>query len=140
MKHSLKKMLGISLAAAMVFSATACSGSSESSTTAAASETTENAGKGGETAGETEAEAAEPSGETITLRLGHTQSTEHLINTSAQSFADMVEEKTGGAIHIDIFPQETLGTILPDLAQGKISPEEFTRKEDESIQEFLEEQ
>lgn len=110
MKHSLKKMLGISLAAAMVFSATACSGSSESSTTAAASETTENAGKGGETAGETEAEAAEPSGETITLRLGHTQSTEHLINTSAQSFADMVEEKTGGAIHIDIFPQETLGT------------------------------
>ncbi len=39
-----------------------------------------------------------------------------------------------------ILQEETLGTILPDLAQGKISPEEFTRKEDESIQEFLEEQ
>ena len=46
MKHSLKKMLGISLAAAMVLSAAACGGSSESSTTAAASETTENAGGG----------------------------------------------------------------------------------------------
>ena len=39
-----------------------------------------------------------------------------------------------------ILQEETLGTILPDLAQGKISPEEFTKKEDESIQEFLEEQ
>ena len=39
-----------------------------------------------------------------------------------------------------ILQEETLGEILPDLAQGKMTPEEFTEKEDESIQEFLEEQ
>ena len=39
-----------------------------------------------------------------------------------------------------ILQEETLGEILPDLASGKITPEEFTKKEDESIQQFLEEQ
>lgn len=39
-----------------------------------------------------------------------------------------------------ILQEETLGEILPDLAQGKMTPEEFTEKEDESIQKFLEEQ
>ena len=39
-----------------------------------------------------------------------------------------------------VLQEETLGEILPDLAQGKMTPEEFTAKEDESIQKFLEEQ
>ena len=39
-----------------------------------------------------------------------------------------------------ILQEETLGEILPELARGKMSPEEFTAKEDESIQKFLEEQ
>lgn len=39
-----------------------------------------------------------------------------------------------------ILQEETLGEILPDLAQGKMTPEEFTEKEDESIRKFLEEQ
>lgn len=39
-----------------------------------------------------------------------------------------------------ILQEKTLGEILPDLAQGKMTPEEFTEKEDESIQKFLEEQ
>lgn len=38
-----------------------------------------------------------------------------------------------------ILQEETLGEILPDLAQGKMTPEEFTEKEDESIRKFLEE-
>ena len=39
-----------------------------------------------------------------------------------------------------ILQEETLGEILPELARGKMTPEEFTAKEDESIQKFLEEQ
>ena len=46
----------------------------------------------------------------LELRLGHTQSTEHLLNTSAENFAALVEERSGGAIHIDVYPSETLGT------------------------------
>ena len=39
-----------------------------------------------------------------------------------------------------ILQEETLGEILPDLALGKMTPEEFTAKEDESIAQLLEEQ
>ena len=39
-----------------------------------------------------------------------------------------------------ILQEETLGEILPDLVQGKMTPEEFTEKEDESIRRFQEEQ
>lgn len=39
-----------------------------------------------------------------------------------------------------ILQEETLGEILPDLVQGKMTPEEFTKKEDESIRRFQEEQ
>ena len=39
-----------------------------------------------------------------------------------------------------ILQEETLGEELPKLVQGKISAEEFTEKEDDSIRQFLEEQ
>lgn len=39
-----------------------------------------------------------------------------------------------------ILQEETLGEILPDLALGKMTPEEFTVREDESIAQFREEQ
>lgn len=39
-----------------------------------------------------------------------------------------------------ILQEKTLGEILPDLAQGKMTPEEFTAREDESIAQFMEEQ
>lgn len=39
-----------------------------------------------------------------------------------------------------ILQEETLGEALPELVTGKISAEEFTQKEDESIERFLEEQ
>lgn len=38
-----------------------------------------------------------------------------------------------------ILQEETLGEYLPDLVLGKITPEEFTEKEDESFSRFLEE-
>ena len=39
-----------------------------------------------------------------------------------------------------ILQEETLAEALPELIAGKISPEEFTEMEDESIRRFLEEQ
>ncbi len=39
-----------------------------------------------------------------------------------------------------VLQEETLGEILPALAQGKMTPEEFTAKEEESIRRVLEEQ
>ncbi|MBB5266110.1 ABC-type glycerol-3-phosphate transport system substrate-binding protein [Catenibacillus scindens] len=39
-----------------------------------------------------------------------------------------------------ILQEDTLGEILPELVQNKMTPEEFTAREDESIRRFLEEQ
>lgn len=48
--------------------------------------------------------------DTIILQLGHTQTTEHLINDSALKFAELVNEKTSGAVKVEVYPSETLGT------------------------------
>lgn len=39
-----------------------------------------------------------------------------------------------------ILQEETLGECLPDLAQGKMTPEEFVQKADDSIRQYREEQ
>lgn len=101
----LKRALGLSMTVVMAASLAACGGSKTAETTAAAQAPA--ASEQAEAAAETTAEAP---AETITMRLGHTQSTEHLINESAEKFAALVEEKTGGAVKIDVYPQETLGT------------------------------
>ncbi len=98
MKMNYKSILSLALALVMVFLFAACS---------PAQETTEPAQS---TAEEATSVAAEPAADAVTLRLGHTQSTEHLVNQSAEEFAAMVEEKTGGSVIIEIYPQETLGT------------------------------
>lgn len=45
-----------------------------------------------------------------TLRLGHTQSTTHLVNKTAENFAKLVNEKTGGKVTVKVYPAETLGS------------------------------
>lgn len=100
----LKRALGLSMTVIMAASLAACGGSKPAETTAAAAAEAPAAADS-----EEKAEEAAPA-ETVTLRLGHTQSTEHLINESAEKFAALVEEKTGGAVKIDVYPAETLGT------------------------------
>ncbi len=104
-----KRMLGVSLAAVMAASLAACGGSKPAETSAAATTATTAAGS---EAPATEADKPQETAaaESVTLRLGHTQSAEHLINESAEKFASLVAEKTNGAVKIDVYPAETLGT------------------------------
>ena len=80
-----KKVFAALLALVMVFALTACGGGSSS-------------GGGGE------------STEPIHLSLGHTNNTEHHYQVLSETFAKLVEEKTGGQIIIDIYPAEQLGS------------------------------
>lgn len=91
MKTTMKKFLSLTLTAAMAMSMVACGGAASEAASASGS-------------------AAQAGAEPVTLRLGHTQSTTHLISESADKFAAMVEEKTNGAVKIEVYPQETLGT------------------------------
>lgn len=90
MKKTFKKLTGLSVAAVMVISLAACGGTKESG--------------GDKTAAAGDTAAA------LTLRLAHSQAPDHLINKTAENFAKLVSEKSDGAIKIDIYPSETLGT------------------------------
>ena len=53
--------------------------------------------------------------EVIQLNLGHSGSTEHHYQKSAEKFAQIVAEKTNGQIKVNIFPADQLGAG-PELA------------------------
>ncbi|MBX2805480.1 MAG: TRAP transporter substrate-binding protein [Hyphomicrobiales bacterium] len=50
--------------------------------------------------------------DTIKLKLGHTGAPTHHYQTISQQFADTVNERTGGAIEIQVFPADQLGKQL----------------------------
>lgn len=100
MKKTLKKVLAMTLATVTCVSMTACAGGDTTST-----ESSNNASIEKESGEKVKAED-----EAITLRLAHSQSPEHLINTTAERFAELVSKKSEGTIQIDVFPGETMGT------------------------------
>jgi len=55
--------------------------------------------------------------DTVTLNLGHTGSTTHHYHTSAEKFAKLVKERTGGAVEIVIFPASQLGSH-PEMTEA----------------------
>lgn len=59
----------------------------------------------GTAASATEAKAPE----SVTLKLAHTQSTEHPVHKSLEKFAELVEEKTDGTVKVEIYANSVLG-------------------------------
>ena len=56
--------------------------------------------------------------EPINMRLAHYGAVAHASNTAALMFADAVEERTGGAITIEVFPNNELGAPPEVLEQN----------------------
>lgn len=57
--------------------------------------------------------------QTMTLKLGHIRDTEHPTHKGAELFASLVEERTGGRIKINIYPNSQLGGIEEMFTQLK---------------------
>lgn len=94
-----RRFLALGLAVVMAVSMTACGGSGKSSAGSAAA------------GGETKAEAAEAaSGETFKIKLHHDLAEESAQHQGLVEFQKLVEEKSGGRIQIQIFPNNTLGS------------------------------
>lgn len=49
-------------------------------------------------------------GQTFTIKIGHSDTTTNLINVSLENFAAYVEEQSGGAVQVDIYAAEQLGS------------------------------
>jgi len=56
-------------------------------------------------------------GQPVVLKLGHIQTKEDLWQLGAEKFAQLVAEKTGGQVKIEIYPNSTLGGDR-DMAEG----------------------
>lgn len=108
-----KKMLAMGLAAVMALSLAACGGSGNSGNSGSGS------GSAGANAGgaatEAAAEAAD-SGETFKIKLHHDLAEESAQHKGLVEFKNIVEEKTGGRVQIQIFPNNTLGSD-PEVAE-----------------------
>lgn len=98
----MKKVLATILSLAMVLSLAACGGSSEEE--------------------QTPDDAGTPA-ETITLRASSSTAPTHPYNQGLEKFKELVEERTGGAVKIDIFPSAALGderANIEDLQMGTL--------------------
>ena len=93
------KIMSAVLAASML-AACGSTSSSTASSTASESESTTATAESTTTATE----------DAITLRLGHTQPTDHQANLTAERFAELVNEYSNGSVTIEIYPNSTFGT------------------------------
>lgn len=63
----------------------------------------------------------------LQLRAGHALPASHPVHPSIQYFADIIREKTGGAIEIAIFPDGQIGQETNLLAQVQAGKLDFTK-------------
>lgn len=55
------------------------------------------------------------SADKIVLKLGHKQTPDSIEGQTFQKFADLVAEKSGGSIEVQVFPQEQLGDTMTQI-------------------------
>lgn len=92
-----KKLLAFMMTAMLAFSLAACGGGSGSG----------GSGSGGSGGGDSSEFAG---GQRFAIKIGHSDTTENLIHKSLENFKTYVEEQSGGAVTVDIYAAEQLGS------------------------------
>ncbi len=87
-----KKLLALIMVAVLAMALAACGGGS--------SESADSGEASGEFAG----------GQTFQIKIGHSDTTSNLIHVSLENFKAYVEEQSGGAVTVDIYAAEQLGS------------------------------
>lgn len=109
----MKRRISVLLIACLlvaVFAGCSGSGSSSSSATSTAAPAESSA------AASTDSGAA-PAGDVITLKIGHVLNTDSPFHAGALHFAELIAEKSGGALAAEVFPSALLGNDR-ELAEG----------------------
>jgi tripartite ATP-independent transporter DctP family solute receptor len=73
-----------------------------------------------------DAVAAKPSGKTVTLKFAHFSNEMHPVHIGAIEFAKSIQEKTNGALAIEIYPNNELGSPMELLEQVSLGNIDFT--------------
>lgn len=99
-----RKYLALILAGVMALSMTACGGGSTSS---------EQPADGGAAAADdgagTDAAAPAASGDVVTINVGYENATTEPAAKAVEKWKELVEEKSGGSIALELFPNSALG-------------------------------
>jgi tripartite ATP-independent transporter DctP family solute receptor len=120
---NMRKILALSLAVALCLLTAACGGGTAPASSAAAP------------AASGEAPAA--SGETYVLRLGHMGNETNPLNTYTMRFKERVEERSNGAITIDVYGDKVLGTDRELLEQVQSGTLDMTVTTTSVLQNFI---
>lgn len=113
----MKKLLSLTMAAAMAVSLAACGGSA-SSAAASSTETKSDTPAAAEPAGDTAAAASDPA---VTLVYAEVNPLDTIVGQTATAFKEKVEELSGGSITIDIQASGVLGSendVLDNILAG----------------------
>lgn len=70
-------------------------------------------------------EEASESKESVTLKLGHALPADHTVDKASKRFAEIVKEKTEGAVNIEVFPASQLGNEREMLEQLSIGAQDM---------------
>lgn len=102
-----KKSVAIATMVVMLLVSVVACGKSENNNAAPSSSASPSASAG----------ASAGSGKTVKLRLGHIAGESDAWNKGALKFAELVKEKSGGTVEIEVYPSSTLGNDR-DLIEG----------------------
>lgn len=76
---------------------------------------------GGEAGGETPTGGEEtPEAQTYTIKIGHGYTADHPVNLAIEEMGRLLDEKTGGAVKFEIYPDAQLGneTVMTEMIQN----------------------
>ncbi len=116
-----RKIVAVTMAGLMAAGLAGCGGSSSSTTTAAASsaaETSAAAESGAAESGASEASQAASGEAKYTIKLCTEQTADDPITQGNQKWADLVSEKTNGAVKIEVYPNSELGKKADLIEMG----------------------
>ena len=114
-RTKIKKIVVLALSVAIVAMFTACGGSSSGGSAASSGSASASAASG--------SASAAADGQTYELRLATMYPAEHEMTVSVQAACDKIEEETGGAVKIQIYPSDQLGdytAVYEEIMKGTI--------------------
>ena len=104
-----KLLVSLILAAAMAAGLSACGGQTAQQSTAAATEGTKQASEAAPA--ESQEKETAPAGKAeVTLSLNHVGATTHPYQYGSERFAELVSEKTGGRIAVEVYPASQIAS------------------------------